>query len=68
MINNSSFPSMFHLMPESSQSKDSRGLLQFCYDKGFFVTLLYSLVSVFECKMILCLNAFFYSLLQTICL
>jgi hypothetical protein len=68
MTNSSSFPSMFHLMPESSQSKDSRGLLRFCYDKGFVVTLLYSLVSMFECKRILRLNAFFYSLLQTGCL
>jgi hypothetical protein len=37
-------------MPESSQLNDSRGLLQLCYDKGFVVTLLYSLVSVFEYK------------------
>ena len=44
-------------MPESSQLNDSRGLLQLCYDKGFVVTLLYSLVFcvqiqngfVFEC-------------------
>jgi hypothetical protein len=44
MTNNSPLSSLFHLMPESSQSKDSRGLLQFCYDKGFVVKLLYSLV------------------------
>ena len=50
---------MFHLMPESSQSKDLRELLRSCYDKGFVVTLLYSLVSVFECKRILRSDAFF---------
>ena len=44
MTNSAPFSSMFHLMPESSQSKDLRGLLQSCYDKGFVVTLLYSLV------------------------
>jgi hypothetical protein len=68
MTNSSPFMSTFHLMPESSQSKDSRGLLQFCYDKGFVVTLLYSLVFVFECKRILRLDDFFSSLLQIGCL
>jgi hypothetical protein len=38
------FPSLFRLVPGSSKSNDSRGLLHLCYDKGFVVTLLYSLV------------------------
>jgi hypothetical protein len=68
ITNSSPFSSMFHLMPESSQSKDLDGLLQFCYDKGFVMILLYSLVSVFDCKRILCSDSFFSSLLQTGCL
>ena len=68
MTNSSLFTSMFHLMLESLLSNDSHGLLLLCYDKGFVMTLLYSLVSEFECKRIFLLDAFFSSLLQTGCL